>query len=77
MMHLIHRNRVIETRAARFCFRCGPPSPAGQGFLHASFGYVLAGMEVVDAIAAVDTDGNDKPYDNVIIEKAVFVEPLQ
>ena len=22
-MHLIHRNRVIETRAARFCFRCG------------------------------------------------------
>ena len=30
-MHLIHRNRVIETRVARFCFRCGPPSPAGQG----------------------------------------------
>jgi hypothetical protein len=30
MMHLIHRNRVIETRAARFCFRCGPPSPAGK-----------------------------------------------
>ncbi len=32
-MNLIHRNRVIETRAARFCFRCGPPSPAGQGLL--------------------------------------------
>jgi hypothetical protein len=31
-MHLIHRNRVIETRAARFCFRCGPPSPRGDGF---------------------------------------------
>ena len=23
MMHLIHRNRVIETRTARFRFRCG------------------------------------------------------
>ena len=34
-MHLIHRNRVIETRAARFCFRCGLiclqiSSPAGK-----------------------------------------------
>ena len=36
MMHLIHRNRVIETRAARFCFRCGPPSPAGQGLFRLS-----------------------------------------
>ena len=44
---------------------------------YASFGYVLAGMDVVDAIAAVDTNGNDKPYDNVIIEKAVFVNPLK
>ena len=44
---------------------------------YASFGYVLAGMEVVDAIAAVDTDGNDKPYENVIIEKVVFVDPLK
>ena len=44
---------------------------------YAAFGYVLAGMDVVDRIAAVDTDGNDKPYDNVIIEKAVFVDPLK
>ena len=44
---------------------------------YASFGYVLAGMEVVDKIAAVDTSGSDKPYDNVIIEKVVFVEPLK
>ena len=44
---------------------------------YASFGYVLAGMDTVDKIAAVDTDGNDKPYDNVIIEKVVFVDPLK
>ena len=41
MMHLIHRNRVIETRAARFCFRCGLiclqiSSPAGQGLFRLS-----------------------------------------
>ena len=44
---------------------------------YAAFGYVLAGMDTVDKIAAVDTDGNDKPYDNVIIEKVVFVDPLK
>ena len=44
---------------------------------YAAFGYVLAGMDTVDKIAAVDTDGNDKPYDNVVIEKVVFVDPLK
>jgi peptidyl-prolyl cis-trans isomerase B (cyclophilin B) len=57
-------------------FICDATKPHLDG-KYASFGYVLAGMEVVDAIAAVDTDGGDKPYDNVIIEKAVFVEPLK
>jgi peptidyl-prolyl cis-trans isomerase B (cyclophilin B) len=57
-------------------FICDATKPHLDG-KYASFGYVLAGMEVVDTIAAVDTDGNDKPYDNVIIEKAVFVEPLK
>ena len=57
-------------------FICDATKPHLDG-KYASFGYVLAGMEVVDAIAAVDTDGNDKPYDNVIIEKAVFVDPLK
>ncbi len=44
---------------------------------YAAFGYVLAGMDVVDAIAAVDTDGNDKPLENVIIESATFVTPTK
>ena len=57
-------------------FICDATTPHLDGN-YASFGYVLAGMEVVDKIAAVDTGGNDKPYDNVIIEKAVFVEPLK
>jgi len=44
---------------------------------YAAFGYVLAGMDVVDAIAAVQTDGNDKPTADVVIEKVTFVEPTK
>ena len=33
------------------------------------FGQVYQGMDVVDAIAAVDTDENDKPTEDVLIEK--------
>ena len=36
---------------------------------YASFGYVIAGMEVVDAIAAVETNASDKPLTDVVIEK--------
>lgn len=35
---------------------------------HPVFGRVLSGMEVVDAIAAVETNANDLPIDPVIIE---------
>lgn len=41
---------------------------------YAAFGYVLAGMEVVDSIAAVTTDYNDLPIFPVVIESVVFVE---
>ncbi|MGN0171697.1 MAG: peptidylprolyl isomerase [Acutalibacteraceae bacterium] len=36
-------------------------------FRHTVFGQVYEGMEVVDAIAAVDTDGRDKPREDVVI----------
>ena len=35
---------------------------------YAAFGEVLSGIEVVDAIAAVATDSNDKPLTDVVIE---------
>lgn len=38
------------------------------------FGQVFEGMDVVDTIAAVATDENDKPLEDVIIEKAELVE---
>ncbi len=38
------------------------------------FGWVYEGMDVVDAIAAVSTDGMDRPLDDVIIE---YIEVLE
>jgi cyclophilin family peptidyl-prolyl cis-trans isomerase len=36
---------------------------------HTVFGRVTGGMEVVDAISAVDRDARDKPHDDVAIER--------
>jgi len=36
-------------------------------YSHTVFGQVIEGMEVVDAIAAVETDENDKPTTDVVI----------
>ena len=47
---------------------------------YASFGYVLAGMDVVDAIATCKVFGtNDAPIpiENVVIESITFVEPIE
>lgn len=41
-------------------------------YCHTVFGQVFEGMEVVDAIASVAVDENDKPADNVIIESITF-----
>lgn len=37
---------------------------------HTVFGQVFEGVEVIDKIAAVETDDNDKPLEDVIITKA-------
>tara|TARA_Y100000310_G_scaffold246405_1_gene251706 strand:- start:19 stop:549 length:531 start_codon:yes stop_codon:yes gene_type:complete len=41
--------------------------------LHPVFGEVVSGMDVVDAIGAVETDANDKPIESVTIIKASVV----
>ena len=43
-------------------------------FKHTVFGQVFEGMDVVDAIAGVKVGAQDKPVDDVIIEKIVFEE---
>lgn len=41
---------------------------------YAAFGKVISGMEIVDQIAAVETDDMDKPLENVIIESIKVTE---
>ena len=36
------------------------------------FGQVIEGMDVIDAIAAAETDANDKPVEDITIEKIEF-----
>ena len=45
---------------------------------YAAFGYVLAGMNVVDAIATCEVFGEANapmPFKDIVIESASFVEP--
>ena len=43
---------------------------------YAAFGVVVAGMDVVDMIAATKTNGSDKPVSDVVIESVTFVSPM-
>ncbi|MFA7637288.1 MAG: peptidylprolyl isomerase [Monoglobales bacterium] len=41
---------------------------------YAAFGKVISGMDVVDRIAAVETDENDKPINDVVIKSIKIIE---
>jgi peptidylprolyl isomerase len=43
-------------------------------YAHPVFGTVVKGMEVVDSIAAVETNRNDKPLNDVVIIQAIVDE---
>lgn len=49
----------------------GSPSLDGA---YTVFGQVIEGMDVVDQVAAVAVDGNDRPYENVIVESIIIQE---
>lgn len=81
--NLIHKKGVLSMARSS-----NPNSASSQFFIchktsshldgdYASFGYVVYGIDVVDAIAAVKTNANDKPYDNVVIESIRFVSVPQ
>ena len=40
---------------------------------YAAFGYVVYGIDVVDSVATVTTNANDKPLTDVVIESIRFV----
>jgi peptidyl-prolyl cis-trans isomerase B (cyclophilin B) len=72
-------NKVV--RGALAMANAGPNTNGSQFFIvtteaaswldgkHTVFGRVTNGMDVVDAIEQVPTDGRDKPHDDVMIER--------
>ena len=79
------QNDIKHERGVLSMARAMAPDSAGSQFFvmhqnadyldgqYAGFGAVVEGMDVVDAIAAVETDANDRPLVNVVI-KSIRIE---
>lgn len=68
------RTSVKDSASSQF-FLMHADSPHLDGD-YAAFGYVIAGIEVVDKIANVKTGYGDWPISNVVIKSAYFVSPI-
>lgn len=80
------KNTLAHTRGVISMARSNDPNSASSQFFichasaahlngkYASFGKVTEGMDVVDAIAAVDTNDSDKPLTDVVITSITFVQ---
>ena len=78
-------NKLSHTRGVISMARSQHPDSASSQFFichedaafldgnYAAFGKVTKGMEVVDAIAEVETDGRDKPYEDQVMKKVTLV----
>lgn len=78
-------NKLSHLRGVISMARSSDPDSAGSQFFicdaddtfldgnYAAFGKVTSGMEVVDKIAKVNKNHNDRPLTNVVIEKAELV----
>ncbi|MBE7064806.1 MAG: peptidylprolyl isomerase [Ruminococcaceae bacterium] len=62
------RNSYDYNSASSQFFICHQDCSASLDGQYAAFGIVTEGMDVVDKIAAAETDANDKPLKNVVIE---------
>lgn len=67
------RANPYDSASSQFFIVSGPNATHLDG-QYAGFGYVVAGLNVVTEIQKVDTDSNDKPLNDVIIEKICFVK---
>jgi cyclophilin family peptidyl-prolyl cis-trans isomerase len=78
----INRHKVV--RGALAMANAGPNTNGSQFFIvttdaapwldgkHTVFGRVTSGMDVVDALEALPTDGRDRPQEPAVIEKVEF-----
>jgi len=62
------RNGYDYDSASSQFFICHKDCSQSLDRQYAAFGIVIEGMDVVDKIAAVNTDSNDKPLKDVVIE---------
>ena len=79
------KNDLKHTEGVLSMARSMAPNSAGSQFFimhqdaphldggYAAFGHVVSGMDVVDEIAAVPTDWNDKPRTPVVMEKVEII----
>lgn len=65
------RSRAFDSASSQF-FICHADSTYLDG-QYAAFGKVIEGMEVVDEIAAVETDKNDRPVEDVKIKSITVI----
>lgn len=78
-------NKLSHTRGVISMARSQHPDSASSQFFichedatfldgnYAAFGKVTKGIEVVDAIAAVETNAMDKPYEDQVMKKVTLV----
>lgn len=79
-------NNLLHVRGVVSMARSNAPDSASSQFFimhkdypslngkYASFGYVVYGMDVVDDIAEVRTDSNDKPVINIVMTSVRFAK---
>ena len=66
------RSQLVNSASSQF-FICHQDAAHLDG-KYAAFGKVTDGMDVVDAIAAVETNSNDKPLEDVVITSITFAQ---
>ena len=66
------RSRAYDSASSQF-FICHADSTYLDG-QYAAFGMVTEGMEVVDEIAGVSTDKNDRPREDVVIKSITVID---
>ncbi len=79
-------NTLSHHRGVVSMARANDPNSGGSQFFicdkddlfldgqYAAFGKVIEGMDVVDKIASTQTDSNDRPYNDVVIELVEVVD---